>query len=88
MDLAANCARRSDGSEGAARLNNLGYPAFDDLDLAVRAFQRAYGVDANPEPAGLVNGRIPPLTRAKLDAIFSSDCDAQAQTRTAPQGGA
>lgn len=77
IDLAPDCNRRPDGSEVVARLNNLGYPARQDLDLAVRAFQRTYEVDTTPSPVGLIDGRVPPLTRAKLDAIFAGSCDAR-----------
>ena len=87
IDLAPDCNRRSDGSELAARLNNLGYPAREDIDLAVRAFQRAYDVDATPEPAGLIDGRVPPLTRAKLDAIFTGSCDARSPAQKPSEGG-
>jgi hypothetical protein len=87
LDLAPDCTRRSDGSEAVARLNNLGYPAYRDIDFAVRAFQRAYEVDASPEPVGLLDGRLPALTRAKLDAIFSAECDARPQSQMASPGG-
>lgn len=76
-DLAADCSAQADGSEVVARLQNLGYPALDNLELSVRAFQRAYQVDHRPVPLGLLPGnQLPPQTRAKLQAIFAGGCDA------------
>lgn len=76
-DLAIDCSPRADGSEAVARLQNLGYPALENLALSVKAFQRAYEVDHRPQPIGLLIGDLlPPRTRAKLQAIFANGCDA------------
>jgi hypothetical protein len=76
-DIAVDCSPRTDGSEAVARLQNLGYPALENLELSVRAFQRAYQVDHRPQPIGLLFGtQLPPRTQAKLQAIFAGGCDA------------
>jgi len=76
-DLAVDCSAQADGAEVVARLQNLGYPALENLQLSVQAFQRAYEVDHRPIPIGLLPGnQLPPRTRAKLQSIFATGCDA------------
>lgn len=60
-----------------AKLNNLGYGGFLDLHDSLRAFQVDYQVDHLPEPLGMVDGKAPPASEARLKAIFTVlDCNA------------
>lgn len=59
-----------------ARLHNLGYDVERDFAAAARAFQSDYGVDHLPAPVGLAGDALPAASRARLDALFSGECDA------------
>lgn len=78
QEVFPECATGDDLRVATVRLNNLGYPAEADLAYSVRRFQLQYGVDSTPEPQGLLQGKLPPATLAKLDEIFGQDLDASA----------
>jgi outer membrane protein OmpA-like peptidoglycan-associated protein len=61
------CEGGSAEEQAAVKLQNLGYPSADDLSLAVFLFQRDHNVDCNPDPAGLVNDKIPSATAQKVN---------------------
>lgn len=69
-ELFVDCFNGSDDSRALTRLYNLGYPAVHDLEFAVRAFQSDHKVNCDPDPAGLVNGKIPEATRLEIDKQF------------------
>jgi outer membrane protein OmpA-like peptidoglycan-associated protein len=61
--------------EVATKLHNLGYPSSSDAeyDAAVRVFQSDYQTQ---ETGFSSTGSLPPNTRARLDRIYGSQCDA------------
>jgi outer membrane protein OmpA-like peptidoglycan-associated protein len=70
LDIFPDCFPDNAQSSNVARLHNLGYAPTIDLEAAVLQFQADYGVDADPEPIGLVDGALPPATQQRLDAIW------------------
>jgi hypothetical protein len=70
QDIIPECSPGESLQQDTARLHNLGYAPFVDLEAAVRQFQVDYGVDHEPI-AGLVDGALPPDTRARLDEIWA-----------------
>jgi hypothetical protein len=69
-EVFVDCTNGESDSRASARLYNLGYPARYDLDLAVRLFQTDRKIDHEPEPVGLIDGRIPETTRREIDKVF------------------
>lgn len=69
LEIVPECSPGESTEQDVARLHNLGYAPFVDLEAAVRQFQIDYGVDDDPI-LGLEDGRLPPNTRARLDEIW------------------
>jgi len=61
------------------RLHNLGYSGTgDEFEDSVGAFQDDYSI---AEDGLLPDASLPPLTKARLEAIYDTDCDAQRPPR-------
>jgi hypothetical protein len=82
LDVYPECGTGDAVSNLVARLTNLGYPAESDLENAAKSFQLHYGVDADPEPAGLLLGLLPRASQTKLDEIFGTALDASTTIET------
>jgi hypothetical protein len=79
LDVIPECSPGESLQQDTARLHNLGYAPHIDLEAAVRQFQVDYAVDHDPI-VGLVDGALPPDTRARLDEIWDErDIDASTQ---------
>jgi hypothetical protein len=74
-ELIADCESGGEAEQDRQRLHNLGYSFDWEFEAAAARFQTDYEVDHQPEPVGLIDGALPPASRARLAQIFE-ECDA------------
>jgi hypothetical protein len=74
-ELIADCESGTEAEQDRQQLHNLGYSLDWEFEAAAARFQADYQIDHQPEPMGLVDGALPPATRARLAQIFE-ECDA------------
>ena len=72
--LIPDCGAGNRSQQSRAKLSNLGYPSATDEEFAAAA--RAFQYDYQIREDGLVQGDLPPASRAILDDIYDGELDA------------